>query len=180
LKTDPTFLVELEEGEFRIHWEEVAENGAIIEVFVDDEKIKTIELEEDQGCGWDTISVPAGQHRIQVKNRGADWVGIKFYEFTACQHHAVKVQGLAGSTRAYLWFTDVGNQLHRETTTEPINFLSATLHGLQDGAYLMEVYNTEPGAGGVIQENAVECVNGKLAFELPSFMHDIAVKFKIL
>lgn len=179
LKTDPVFLVDLEGGAFRIHWKKVAQRGAIIDVLVDDEKIKTIELESDQKCGSEAIAVPAGHHRVQVRNSGADWVIIKFYEFTGCRHHAVKVYGLTGSTHTYLWFTYVGNQLHRETVSVHVEQLSASLHGLQDGAYLMQLYNTKPEGGGVIQEHTVECMEGTLAFELPSFTHDIAVKFKI-
>ncbi len=179
LRTDPTFLVDLEGGEFRIHFEGVAENGAKLELLVDDEHKDAFELDHSQECRILEIGLPPGRHRVQIRNTGADWVLVTGYEFTRCPHRGIRAYGIQGSTRAYLWFTDIGNQLQREAASSAFERVSATLRGLQDGEYVMQVYGTQPDAGGVLEEHSVACTDRELSFQLPSFTHDIAVKFKL-
>lgn len=180
LKTDPSFSVSVNGGQFRIHWDDVAEKGAVLEILVDDQIVARSELSRGRKCQTMTLGdLPSGPHRIQVRNTGRDWVLISSYEFTHCPHPAIKAHGLADSTRAFLWLTDVGNQLYSEATHSPFERVSAELRGLQDGDYLMQVYGTQPGSSGILSESTVAGVNGRLAFELPSFTHDIAAKFKL-
>jgi hypothetical protein len=123
-----------------------------------------------------TVPLSAGQQSVQIVNTGQDWFNISGYEFVPNNISLLDSIGLSNNKRAYIWIYDVGSELGKTANgvfeNEPV-----IVKGLDDGRYDVEVYETR-GAGGVIRSGRENSVSGQLAYTLPDFSKDIAIKVK--
>ena len=91
LRNPPTFLVNLPKGgELQVHVQAVATQGARLECLLDGKLLKAIDLPDRDGRNdgsareYDatyTFPLPAGRHRVAVRNVGADWATVGWYAF---------------------------------------------------------------------------------------------------
>jgi len=88
LRNNPTFVVDYpKDGQFVIHVDSVAKNGATLNIVVDGKSVASHELsyfekindggEHDQVYA---VPVPKGKHEILVDNTGEDWYSVDYYE----------------------------------------------------------------------------------------------------
>jgi hypothetical protein len=123
-----------------------------------------------------TVPLSAGQQTVQIKNTGLDWFHISSYEFAPNNVSPLDSIGLSNNERAYIWIYDVNSQIglinHGTFYNEPV-----IVKGLDDGSYVVQVYQTR-GSGGVISTGNANSVSGTLTYTLPDFSKDIAVKVR--
>jgi hypothetical protein len=91
LRNPPTFVVNLPKGgALQVHVRAVATQGARLECMVDDQPAKTIELPDRDGKNdgsareYDqthAFPIPAGKHRVAIRNTGGDWMTVDWYAF---------------------------------------------------------------------------------------------------
>lgn len=92
LRNPPTFAYKATgPAQFACHVRGVAAAGARIELRLDGQTIKTVELPDRDGKNdgnakeYDetyTLALPAGAHRLTVDNVGSDWAVVEWYQFT--------------------------------------------------------------------------------------------------
>jgi len=177
-RSDPTFNINLINGDvLRIHVQEVSAWGRNnLRVLVDSQEVFSSSYANGSASFVIEISLPAGQHVVQVENTGQDWFNISSYEFINTTEGCLEFIGFSGANHAYIWVHDVGSRYGRTEygTFSDVNFV---LRGLDDGLYIIEFYETR-GPGGIIQTNNVFSEAGELLLALPDFTKDIAVKVK--
>jgi hypothetical protein len=87
----PTFVVNMPQGgALQVHVRAVATQGARLEGLVDDQLAKTVELPDRDGKNdgaareYDqtyAFPIPAGKHRVTIRNTGGDWLTVDWYAF---------------------------------------------------------------------------------------------------
>lgn len=92
LANPPTFLLNMPEGgALRVHVRAVAMRGACLECLVDQAVVKTVDLPDLDGKNdaaareYDKtyeVPIPAGRHRVTIRNVGGDWVSLAWYAFS--------------------------------------------------------------------------------------------------
>lgn len=140
------------------------------------------------------VNVPAGKHRITVDNDGKDWMQIRRYVFTGCQvvdRPNLLVAGLAARRPgeggaggrlevAILWLqnreSDWYNHGRGEVPSVPPSVV--TLHGLDDGRYEVEWWETWNGAPKRSERVSVE--GGRLRLSIGELATDVAAKIRPL
>lgn len=125
------------------------------------------------------IDVPAGRHEITLRNVGGDWLRIGHILLTdyrdTARHPDIEVYGLHSERSAVLWFHHRLNQwAYRSIGVEPqpIAGGKATVHGLADGSYRVEWWDTYSGTVARTERRA--CRNGLLELALPTIRTDVA------
>ncbi|MBM3476723.1 MAG: DUF5060 domain-containing protein [Armatimonadetes bacterium] len=125
--------------------------------------------------------VPAGQHRVQVLNAGADWIEVLSFVVAAYRDRNVypdlAVYALQATDRALVWAQNASHTpevLSLGVRTEPVPGTSVELRGLRDGEYRIELWDTN--AGTHADFGAVMCKGGVLSLRLPEVATDVAVK----
>ena len=91
LRNPPTFLVNAAEaGQLLVKVRAVATLGGKLEYLVDGKPVRTVDLPDLDGANNDgapeynrvsAFPIPAGQHRITLRNIGGDWATVSSYEF---------------------------------------------------------------------------------------------------
>jgi len=91
LRNPPTFLVCMPRGGvLRVHVRAVATLGAKLECLVDGKGVETVVLADRDGrneggaAEYDRtveVAIPAGRHRVRLRNTGGDWMTIGWYSF---------------------------------------------------------------------------------------------------
>jgi hypothetical protein len=131
-----------------------------------------------------SIHVPAGEHAITVGNQGEDWLSVSYYRLT--NYHTrekkppLRVFGLQNDTEAMLWLQNSEHTWYRMSMEMPLQTISPVfveVHGLRDGRYQVEWWNT-------YQANSVETAeaassNGILQLKTPEITRDIACKIRL-
>jgi hypothetical protein len=125
--------------------------------------------------------VPAGRHRVQVANVGADWIEVLSFVLTAyCDRSLypdLAAYALQAADRALIWVQNASwtpEVLALGVKPEPVAGASVELRGLRDGEYRVEQWDTNEGThtdGG-----RVSCKAGALAVALPEVATDLALK----
>jgi hypothetical protein len=177
-RSDPIFHLSLPtDGYLIIHVERVSDYGPNgLRVLVN--SVQAFRSGYPNGSSNFEIMVPlaAGSHSVQIENTGKDWFEISAYEFAPESVASLDSIGLVGNDRAYLWIYDTGSQLgqlaHGIFHSEII-----TVSGLANGSYDVQVYATR-GAGGILQSDIVDSVDGRITYTLPDFSKDVAVKIR--
>lgn len=177
----PTLDVEYPAGgRFVVHVE--AASHAVLEIAMDD---KTVLRDESLNKPRDYIrkdfgiDVPAGRHRITLRNTGADWIGLGHLLLTnyrdARRFPDVEVHAVASPRYAASWFHHRVNQwafrnagLH----PQPITAAVVEVRGLNPGDYRVEWWDTYQGR--VSKSEQVASRNNVLRLTVPPFDSDIA------
>lgn len=125
-----------------------------------------------------SIPVPAGPHVIRLENAGSDWIslnGIILNPYMSKRY--VNCYGLQDDHIALLWFHNPAHNwknAYEGKPCPPIAGATVVLHGLKDGDYTLQWWNTETGKPFRV-ENAVSR-SGELPITLPEITSDVALK----
>lgn len=167
---------------------------AKIRARLDGEEVLHVDL---PGVGWEgrlgssyqehlgvphAFAVPKGHHRILLENTGDAWVTMSVdlcnYQLPDCPN--VRVYGLSGPTRAYLWITNRDNTWWRNRmgkVPRVVRHITATLRGFQPGSYEVEWWDTYAGVVSSRESVSVDAV-GALELNIPEVARDIACKIR--
>lgn len=122
------------------------------------------------------VSIPAGEHTIQVDNTGTDWISISGYTFAGLGS-AVDVYLLKspGQDKMAGWALN-NSYTHAYINTNglpvPASGASLTIPNVKNGAYNARLYNCL--TGNLISTEPVSVTNGTLTLPLPDLLWDMA------
>jgi hypothetical protein len=98
----------------------------------------------------------------------------------AISNDQLRVLGYQGDDCAYLWISDSQatwwNQIAENKQPEPVKEATIEIHGLRDGKYQLEWWDTHEGK--TIRTGQLSSTNSRLNITVPSFSRDIACKIK--
>ena len=167
-------------GRFVVHVGRVSH--AVLEIELDGEKalrVDALNVPQTDVRKSFGIDVPAGRHEITLRNVGGDWLRIGHILLTdyrdTARYPDIEVYGLHSERTAVLWFHHRLNQwVYRGIGVEPqpIAGGKATVHGLADGDYRVEWWDTHNGAVARTEQKA--CRDGSLELDLPAIRTDVA------
>jgi len=169
----PTFNVNFQNnGTFSVYTDISIGSGAIIEVILDGNVI----LHENAYVNSTyTISVPEGNHVIQVKSVGDDW--IKVAKYIVDDNVQIKSNGLVCNNAAYGWVHNKNyNWTNVEANGEPqaIENSQIVIKNLVDGNYDVSFYNTNTGVQ--VSTSTYASANDSLIIDIPSLIWDYSFK----
>jgi hypothetical protein len=122
------------------------------------------------------IRIPAGRHRLEVRNEGLDWFQVRDYLVTNwVQRPVALVRG--NTNRILIWIYDRLYDFARLDGYEQTAAIQATqlsLAGICEGEYRVEQF--DPYLGTVEILPAIQAGGDGLKLELPSFRKDIAFR----
>ncbi len=125
--------------------------------------------------------IPAGEHRVQVSNAGADWLAVRHYVVTAYRdrnaYPDLEVFALRGSRRVLLWAHNTSHTpevLALGVDPSPVIGARVRLADLADGRYRVEEWDTVTGERGKVRVET--CRGGALELSLPDIATDVAMK----
>jgi len=125
--------------------------------------------------------VPAGAHRVQALNAGADWIEVLSFVVAAYRDRStypdLAVYGLQAADRALIWAQNSSHTpevLALGVKPEPVTGASVELRGLRDGEYRVEQWDTSAGTHTGL--GAATCRGGLLVLPLPEITTDCALK----
>jgi hypothetical protein len=199
LQAPPTFIVDYPKaGDFTVQIERVSNSG-LLRIFVDDK----LAFEKDYPCGeghgkstvfrekwnlWESVyeepasvQVPAGKHRIRVENHGKDWIRVSRFVFEGCQlvdRPNLLVAALGCDQATIVWVQNQDSTWfnHGRDRVPTVPASTATVHGLRDGTYDVEWWETWKGS--VAKAETMTVKNGTLQLQLPPIPTDIALKLR--
>ena len=189
LRNNPTFRATFPHGgRVVIHVNSVARGGATLALYVDGVLMRRLDLPDRDGRNdgytgeYDEdvrVEVPPGTHEIRVDNVGNDWFTwdyIRFEGVIAKQARA-RIIGLTNGTLVLAW---VQNRDHtwwnmiNNVSVEPVKDLEIVLHELEDGNYLVEIWDTYRGV--IVEKQEAKAVNGSLVIKIRKVESDVALK----
>lgn len=124
--------------------------------------------------------VPAGRHKIRIANSGRDWAQIEYVRFVGykrADRPKVGVTAVVGQSAAlaYVYSLDHAweavNEGRAPHQRRPVQF---TLHGLPDGAYLVQHWR--PATGKIADSHRATSRRGKLLLRDVNVLEDVALK----
>lgn len=128
-----------------------------------------------------SVSLEAGEHRVQVSNAGADWVQVLHYVVTAYRdrdaYPDLDIYALRGSERMLLWVHNTSHTpevMAAGVEPSPVSGARVRLAGLADGEYRVEEWDTVAGERRNVR--AETCRDGELRLALPTVERDVAMK----
>jgi len=183
ISSDPSFAIEFENsGVLKIHVDEVSSWGRnSLRILLNGHQFFSESYPNSVTNFVIEVPLPSGQQIVKIENTGQDWLCISSYEFqetTDTNIGYLKFIGLSGDSHAYIWIHDIGSQRGR-TDHGVFSDVNCVLHGLTDGEYVVDFYETR-GEGGVFKSNHAQSENGGLVIAIPEFTRDIAFKVKPL
>ncbi|MFP4057419.1 MAG: LamG-like jellyroll fold domain-containing protein [Candidatus Brocadiia bacterium] len=137
--------------------------------------------------GLTTVPLPEGEHTVEVKNTGKDWISVASYRIPWLSSVRVvaeplRVYGLTGRTEALLW---VQNKLYTwpQATAKgfqprPVRDARLQVEGLAPGSWTVEQWDTQR-AGVFATERATVGLDGRLEIELPDIVWDAAYRLRL-
>ncbi len=183
-------------GTFTVVVEEVSGwDGAGLTVLLDDQVVLDQAFVDADGLegkepiqtynGRYTVAIPAGSHRILVRNPGNDWVQVRYEIFgpltdatPALAVHALALDAAkVGEPAVIAWLRNRESIWSRAVTGEPLSPVPASefdLTGIPDGDYQVQWWDSYTGtsnAGGTIS-----VVQGRASLSAPEFERDIALR----
>ncbi len=127
-----------------------------------------------------TIPVSVGPHTIRLDNAGGDWISIASVTldpYSSNEFPPINVYGLQDSHSAILWFQNAQHNwknAYKKRPCPPIAGARTALHGLRDGRYELQWWNTAVGAPFLLQK--ADCSGGELRIAIPTLTSDVALK----
>jgi len=163
--------------------------GANLEVKIDGESKLKEEFRDTEAFKDDTIlsynktysvEVPAGKHTVFAQNTGTDWVTCEYELRGAGETRTppLKLFGKQNRELAFCWVQNTtASHLSRTRSLLPrtVNGGVVTFGGLNDGAYTLELWNTQDGS---YETRKVRVKNAEVRVDLPPLSGDIALKLR--
>jgi len=185
LAPNPDFTIETaRETVFGFRIEEVAANGSVCTVKLDGETVVErvfASTQNDSTIGDEgtfTVSVPAGAHRISIRNRGRDWFRVNHYWVEDFAQRPV-AYARGSRDRVLIWVHDRPHQFATVSrygeygSTQPA---AMTLPSLREGEFSVERF--DPYTGKITKRPNVRASETGLTIELPSFLKDTAYRIR--
>jgi len=189
LRNNPIFIVNYTYGgEAVIHVNSVANSGAVLEVYLDGYKVRSVPLPDKDGKNdayaneYDidvNVHVPPGRHEIKLENSGNDWFTIDYVKFTnaALKIGKARIMGLANETFGIMWIQNKDhtwwNEVHK-VRIDPLESLSLNLHGFRNGEYVIEWWDTYTGE--TIKRETITATEGEIPLLIKDLSRDLAIK----
>lgn len=126
------------------------------------------------------IDVPAGQHTISLEAVSGNWLSVDSITLTgyrSSRYPELRQYGLTNGRMAIFW---VQNPQHswknvfEHKAILPITGATTAMHGLPDGRYTIEWWNSTTGM--VTKRETARCEQGRLPLHLPDIDTDIAAR----
>ncbi len=130
--------------------------------------------------GQYAIDIPPGEHTVRVENVGRDWilVGYSLAGGLLQVGPPLRVFGLQNDEFAIVWLQNAQHTWYRMCVVgeqlTPVPPTRLTLHGLRDGAFRVELWDTYAGRVSQTQESTAR--GGALSIALPEIEKDVALK----
>ncbi len=124
------------------------------------------------------VEVPAGRHTVRCEAVGKDRLEVEYFLRGAIafeRSRPVRAFGLRTSHAAYLWFQNRSSTWWTAWEGKapiPLQGLTTRVHGLSDGTYRVEWYDTWQGK--VTSTTTAECKGGVIELTLPKLTRDVA------
>ena len=130
-----------------------------------------------------TVDLPPGEHTVELRNEGSDWIEVDRYRFTGCVDPRfatdLDVLGLETTDFAILWLHNRASNWYNRShnlPVEPIRSATFALRGLSDGRYAVEWYDTATGT--CARRQRASCREGKLPLSPAPILADVACKIR--
>lgn len=173
-RSDPVFDATFARaGRFVVGVDEVSPFSAAVQVLIDGVVVHTVAYAGGETAREIAVAVPAGAHRIQLRNSGNDWLKIGRYGFEGLAYPAVHALGQLGPGRGYVWLHDRGSQYHG-VPSGTVTGLALTLQGATDGSWDLSFRDTRDGS--VVATGQAAANGGALRIDVPAFERDLALK----
>jgi len=170
--------------------------GAIMGIFLDNKLV----LKEDfidpdgmenketlkQHAGNYVVDIPAGKHKITIKNTGQDWFEVKEYlipKYVESKKPTLRASGVIGKTKGLIWVQSphyIWSKVYA-TNYKPYIYKDARLivKNIPAGNWSVEEFNTQNGKT-VSSKDCKVGKDGKLKIDMPDISWDIAYNLKKL
>ena len=128
------------------------------------------------------IEVPAGAHMITVDVTDGDWLSVADYAFggyVSNRFPRVNICGLANGSKAFLWIQNAEHgwlNVKSNAHIEPIRGAETAVHGLADGQYACEWWDT--WTGEVTLRETADCAGAAMRLRLPDLATDAAASIQ--
>jgi hypothetical protein len=185
MAANPTFVFSTPESvTFRMNIEKIARAGAYLRLELDGEMVvsrRFASADQDYDPGEEgrfSLDIPAGDHRLHIRNVGNDWVQAGSFQIkNYVQRPVVFARG--NTDRILVWVLD---RPHRYTALEdyssyaPTKETTVVFPGIVEGRY--EIEHFDPYSGESTIHATVEAADDGLRMPLPSFLKDTAFRLK--
>ena len=128
------------------------------------------------------IEVPAGRHKIVLRNTGKDWIGIDkitFVDYADDSRANARCIGLIVGNDMLFWVQNKEfnwKNTFNNIEPKPVRGAFFEVTDISDGEYTVELWDTFKGK--VLSEKNIETRDGRLRIELPEFSRDLAYKVR--
>ncbi len=169
---------------FGLRIERVARSGAVCTILLDRERIvrrifKASSSDYSPGEeGNISLDIPAGSHRISVRNTGPDWYQVGHYRIENFVQRPV-AYARGNDDLILLWVHDRPHQyatLSEYGKYGPVRKTTVRITEIHDGEFYVEQF--DPYSGNVVPLQNIRADQGGLSVELPEFRRDIAFRLR--
>lgn len=200
LSSPVTFRADWPQGGTLVMRVDTVSAHSVLSVLVDGTEATRMDLPAGEGEGpWKTttfasqwgiwqsvydrdyaVAVPPGQHAVTLRNVSGDWLTLSRVALTGVRdprYHPFDACGLQDGSLALVWLHDRNSswQADREgRSPAAISGAVSVLHGLRDGPYRVEWWDTR--AGQVLKVDRAVSAGGRLPLAFTTFTRDIAAR----
>ncbi len=182
LRIEPAFAFESESGGvFALTIAKVAKAGAEMTISLNGDEVIQRNFpagNEDYVPEDGTLKVvfPPGKHEIRLSNGGVDWLIAGQYCLDGVTQR-LQTAALGGNRRALIWIRDRSYDWRDRVASENLPDIKPTdvyLHGLPDGEYTCEMWDT--WTGEVQKDERVYVREALATLHIPTFRRDMAFR----
>jgi len=198
IRTPITFQVNYPvAGKFIMRIGKVGDMG-LLKVLLDGNEVASVGLPTGQGLGasseyvdqwkrWETtydkdvdIDVSAGQHEIQIRNDGNDWITIDYFRLTNYLTNVkpnLRVLGMQTKDKALIWVQNkdyMWYNVRDKMQISPVAPTKLIISGFANGTYKLELWDTVNGT--MIDQKEITATDGMLSYDMPEVKWDYAIK----
>lgn len=129
-----------------------------------------------------TVQVPAGKHRITIRNKGEDWISIKNITLTNYKDNTyadARCVALQVGEDMMFWIQNRDSNwktYYTGGTPGSIKDPDFEVLGIKNGTWNIEIWDTRKG--DIISTDTVKAEKNKLKVDLPDLTGDVAVKMR--
>jgi len=166
--------------------------GAVMEIYLNNKLVLKKDFIDPDGLGNKenlkqyagkySIILPAGKHKLVIKNPGTDWFEIKEYsipDYVESKIPTLRVSGVIGKTKGLIWLQSphyIWSKVY-DKNFKPYVYkgVRLILKNIPEGKWEIQEFN--PRTGKTISKKKVKVgKDGKLKINLPEISWDIAYK----
>lgn len=127
------------------------------------------------------IDLPAGRHKVKVKNTGNDWIIVGYEIPWRVAGPPLRAYGLVGASRALVWVQNRHYRYDRsadDKTTTPVVANARLALPLPPGTWTVEFWDTQKGAVTATQK-VTAAADGRAEIALPPITWDAALHLRL-